>query len=398
MNADERDALLPLVTLARGVLADLDDDDVPSRLVRVAKSSARRLPPPHEQSLIDYITEDASFRSDVAAAWAKGERHDPVIEAFLNDPDSAAPMLTEASNAAGVVRESRDVARLTARVAQLEAQLAKAKVRSLAVSDRAKQQARAAKDAGKRARQGIESSLADARAGETRAQEALGAATDRIETLQADIADLKVRQHRLTEREAKRKELVVEPSAQASIPAGDPMTIARRLDAIEKTLRPFREAQPGSAPERRGAVVRLPPGVAPDTSEAIEALASVTVHSVILDGYNLASALGVEEFSGADGREAALLIARRLHRHTGADTIVVFDAVGVEGRDSYVSDLGISVRFTRSESADDAIVDLVASGASGTVVITNDRELRERSTDRGAFTLWSDALVAWSKT
>lgn len=398
MNADERGALRPLVSLAREMLADLKDDDVPTRLVRVAKSSARRLPPPLEQSLIDYLIEDASFRSDVAEAWMNRGHDDVVIDAFLEDPGSAAPMLAAASDAASTDREARDVDRLNARVEQLEGQLEKAKARVVEVRDRAKRQAREAKEAAKRARHGIESSLADARAGEAKAQEALKAASERIAALHAEIADLKGRQRRLTEREVKRKESMVEPSTQASIPAVDPLDIARWLDAVEKTLRPFREAQSAVAPERRRDVLHLPRGVAPDTGEAVEALASIGIHTLVIDGYNLASALGVDEFSGADGREAALRVAGRLHRRTGADTIVVFDAVGVEGRESYVSDLGVSVLFARDATADDAIVDIVASAASGMVVITNDRELRERSTDRGAITLWSDALVEWSKT
>lgn len=398
MNADERQALLPLVSVARGVLADFEEDDVPSRLVRVARSDARRLPPPLEQSLIDYIVEDASFRSSVAQAWEDDGRSDPVIDVFLEDPTSAGSILASASEAANANRQEREIDRLSARVNDLEAKQEKAKTRVVQARDRAKRQASEAKAAAKRSRLGLESSLADARADEATAHQALDGALGRIEMLDAEIVDLKARQRRLSERDSKRHVRPIEPPTQTSIPAGDPLDIARWLDVAERTLRPFRETHAGFMPQPSGGELHLPPGVAPDTYESVDALASIPVETVILDGYNIASALGIDDFSGAEGRERTLRVARRLHRHTGAATIVMFDAVGIEGRESYVSDLGIGVRFTRDVSADDAIVDLVGSGITGAVVITNDRELRQRTTARGALTLWSDALVAWSKT
>jgi len=398
MNADERRALLPLVSVARAVLADLEEDEVPSRVVRVAKSSARRLPPPHEQSLIDYIIEDDSFRSDVAQAWAAGDHSDAVVDAFLEDPNAAASILASASEAADADREAREIVRLSARVAQLEARQEQAKARVAEARDRAKQQASEAKAAARRARQGLEASMAVARADEVAARGSLDVALERIELLETEIVDLKARQQRLSDRDSKRHVRAIEPSPQSSSPAGDPIEIARWLDVAERNLRPFREARGGGTPAQAGGGLSLPPGVAPDTCDSIDALAVIPVRTVILDGYNIAGALGVEEFSGAEGRERTLRIARRLHRHTGAETIVMFDAVGIEGRESYTSDLGISVRFTRDVSADDAIADLVGSGITGAVVITNDRELRERGTARGALALWSDALVAWSKT
>ena len=73
---------------------------------------------------------------------------------------------------------------------------------------------------------------------------------------------------------------------------------------------------------------------------------------------------------------------------------VVYDSQ-LEGSDGFkvqgVS--GVSVRFTApGSSADDVIVGMAAPG---TVVISNDRAVRERSERNGAVALWSEALVAW---
>ncbi|MGI9529288.1 MAG: NYN domain-containing protein [Acidimicrobiia bacterium] len=398
MNADERQALLPMVSVARDVLADLDEDDVPPRVMRVAKSAARRLPPPLEQSLIDYIVDDAPFRATVDTAWAEGGASDSVVEAFLEDPDQAAPMLAAASVAADADRRERDVERLEAMVQQLEAKQEQAKDRLAAVRDHAQRQATDAKASAKRARLGLESSLAQARADDAAANEALGVARDQISMLEAEVEDLKVRLKRLSERETKRHVPTATQTTQTSIPAGEPLDIARWLDVAERTLRPYRETSTGLEPNASGGGLLLPPGVAPDRPESVEALAGMPVEAVILDGYNIASVLGVDDFAGAEGRERTLRVARKLHRYISGSTIVMFDAVGIEGRESYIADLGIEVRFTRDVSADDAIVNLLGSGISGAVVITNDRELRERIAMRGALALWSDALVAWSKT
>lgn len=398
MNADERQVLLPLVSVARDVLADLDEDEVPTRVARVAKSAARRLPPPLEQSLIDYIGDDASFRSMVGKAWAKEGTSDTAVEAFLDDPASAAPILAAASIAAGAERRERDVERLEALVEQLEVKQERAKKRLAETRNRAQKEASDAKASAKRARMGLESSLAQARADELVAQQALDAARERITMLDAEIEDLKVRLKRLSERETRRQVRTAAPSTQASIPAGDPLDIARWLDVAERTLRPFRETLTGLTPEMSGVGMVFPPGVAPDRAESVEALVGMPVEVVIIDGYNVASALGVEDFAGAEGRERTLRVARKLDRYVSGTTMVMFDAVGIDGRESYVSDLGIEVRFTRDVSVDDEIVNLLGSGLSRVVVITNDRELRERTAAQGALCLWSDAVVAWSKT
>ena len=56
---------------------------------------------------------------------------------------------------------------------------------------------------------------------------------------------------------------------------------------------------------------------------------------------------------------------------------------------------GVAVRFAPpGTTADDVIVGL--AGIPGTVVISNDREVRERA-ERRRPALWAEALVAWAK-
>jgi hypothetical protein len=73
---------------------------------------------------------------------------------------------------------------------------------------------------------------------------------------------------------------------------------------------------------------------------------------------------------------------------------VVYDS-GIEGsRSDGVA--GVAIRFADpGVTADDVIVSI--AGIPGTVVISNDREVRERSERIGALALWAEALVAWSR-
>jgi len=75
--------------------------------------------------------------------------------------------------------------------------------------------------------------------------------------------------------------------------------------------------------------------------------------------------------------------------------IVVFDGPDEDGRDGFRSSEGVSVRFSRGEEADDTIVDLVHTDPYRTVVVTNDRELRDRCSIDGCVPVWASAFVAW---
>ena len=85
----------------------------------------------------------------------------------------------------------------------------------------------------------------------------------------------------------------------------------------------------------------------------------------------------------------------RLSRNVAANSsvVVVYDSA-VEGDREVISGEMFDVVFAPAyQNADDAIVE--RSGAYRVIVVSNDREVRERCEARGALAIWSDALVAW---
>lgn len=141
-------------------------------------------------------------------------------------------------------------------------------------------------------------------------------------------------------------------------------------------------------PRRRGSatgVVRpgrpseLPPGVRPDTSEAVEALLGRD-RVVLVDGYNLTLSqrgdLALDQQRLWLVQALATQVARRGIRPT-----VVFDSdvAGPRGRSE--KGRGVTVRYTgEGVTADDELVFAVAALPEDepVLVVTDDRELRER--------------------
>jgi predicted RNA-binding protein with PIN domain len=75
---------------------------------------------------------------------------------------------------------------------------------------------------------------------------------------------------------------------------------------------------------------------------------------------------------------------------------VVFDSDLEEGRSSSVTESGIVVRFAQGDLiADDLIVERAETLRNAAVVISDDREVRERCGGYGATVLWSRALAEW---
>ena len=73
--------LLPAVDAARRALREMESEDVPASVHRVARSTARRLPPPLARSLAEALDDDAWLREKAAEAWPEA------------DPDAASPKL-----------------------------------------------------------------------------------------------------------------------------------------------------------------------------------------------------------------------------------------------------------------------------------------------------------------
>lgn len=168
--------------------------------------------------------------------------------------------------------------------------------------------------------------------------------------------------------------------------------LARSLDSLAAAaVRVIPEAEAGV-----GAVpLSLPRGVSPDTAEAVD---RVLDHGgpkhLVIDGYNVGLALASGQAAEVRARLDPVLARLRTLARPPRSVAVVYDS-SLEGS-SVRGVAGVVVRFAPpGTSADDVIVGLAA--VPGTVVISNDREVRERATRAGALALWAEALVAWSR-
>lgn len=395
-NAGERAQLRSLIEAARRELRDRDPEDVPPKLRKVAASSARTLPPPLEKALVAVLVEDEAFRTSAGMRLTRSEEDDPIAHRFVEDPASALHLAVDAVEHAA--RESRaalasDAAR---RIDDLEAQLAEAKERNAALRARFDTEMAAQRDADRAARaQLVERAMRDERRLEDMklqveaAIEERDAVTENARTLNTRVEQL---EEALRSPTHKPRTRVVS----APVNVTDPFDLSRHLDRLERMARPYRTV--GDRVDDTGASIpfALPAGISPDGPEAIDAIVHLDLDQVIIDGYNLAGIVVDGPFHTRVGRDRVESIANALHRRSSARVIVVFDAVEIAGRATVRSDRGVEVVFTHDRSADDEIVDIVAGMDARTVVVTNDRELRERCAAAGSVVVWSDALAAWS--
>jgi rRNA-processing protein FCF1 len=186
----------------------------------------------------------------------------------------------------------------------------------------------------------------------------------------------------------------------------DPVSAARRLDLQLASLAAgvrgdeIQPPGPGGDPEEVFDALVLPTGIAPDTREAIEwLLMAAPPVPVVVDGYNVTFLLDREAFTAAAARSRLIgELERLLRRARVAHRIVlVFDSSAEGEPQPMVTEGGVEVVFaTSSDSADDDIVARVRSLDGRAVVITNDRELRERVGAVGALALWGQAFVDWA--
>ncbi len=406
IDAAGRRALGPVLETARRELRDLDDRDVPHRLRRVAASSARSLPPPLERTLVAVLVDDEAFRARVRERWIADGSDDPLGSSFLEAPGVAIGRLGEISGEALIREGESTIARLEEEQAVLRSELEEAKRRTVRARADADDELARVKAADKAARRGLVRAAREARAAEARMKADAQAARAETMALRSRVAELEAQADRRRARQGAGSGTAgaeagpaTPPAAGASIggsPPADSLELAIWLDGAERSARPYRDPVVVPPPPTGTAPIGLPPGVAPDRAEAVDAIVRMGLTEVILDGYNIGGIIAPEDFMVRSGRDRVVAIATPLARRSKAAITVVFDAVGVEGRDASTAPLGVSVRFSKDRSADDLIVDMVASRSGNTAVVTNDRDLRERSAEVGAVVVWSDALVEWA--
>jgi hypothetical protein len=397
MSAQERSVLRNVISVARRELADRDTDDVPARLRRVAKNSSRKLPPPFADSVLRELRESDDFRTAVRDRWEEEGIDDPVGLAFLDDPDEAIDEVVASSKDVQLERSERELAEAHTRNESLERQLSEAKRRVASLRyehEQALGRRQEVEDASKagmaRAIGELEVDLREARLVSERLSE-------RVHELETALEAAAERFARSVEREARRRAPVsTTRDLRAVEPPKDPEAFAEWLDTVERVQRPYREVDLVAEPAESPDPIVIPNGVQPDTAEAVAAVVAQRPDVVIIDGYNVAGSLSQEAFSTRSARTSVVAKAERLGASSGADVVVVFDASQAEGRASFRSTGGVDVVFSQGCSADDEIVAMTRRFGERTVVVTNDRELRERCSPYGVVSLWSDALVEWA--
>lgn len=403
MDEDTLNALRPLIEAARKEIADMDSDDVPASLRRVAKSSARTLPPPFAKSLVHAMIDSRDFRSAVRDRYDAERHSDADLSTFLEDPEAGLERIRSGADRQSEARAAGELDAAHDRIQSLVEQLAEAKRRMSALrSDHAAELSEARKAV---AEDTLRAEAKVRKLDETAAEQQsvideLGAERDR---LMADLEDSAQRLARVTERARKRDEQPgpAPGASRVDMSPSDPVAFAQWLDDIERIARPFRDKDAIPAPDVRTrppvhAPLRVPSGIAPDSGSVLAALIDQKPRRFIIDGYNIGGQLHGDKFPTRDARDDVISRAGRLARKTEAEIIVVFDGPEEEGREGFRSPAGVSVLFSRGEKADDVIADLVRSEPDGTVVVTNDRELRSRCTIDGCVPIWSSAFIDWA--
>lgn len=385
------DVLRPAIEAARVVLRRRDKDDVPASLSRVAASSARSLPPPLAITLLEALDDDPDLREASAKEVGSGPEV-TAARAFLTRPDGWEEIVEEATAAASTAAAEREAATLRAelsrmterrdaerdRVRRLQQEL------SIARDDLATEVERRAESATR--------SAAEARDRADDAAARLDEVSAALAAVTAERDELRGRLERSrAELERRRRPETPVAPVPAGGWAGDARALARHADEVFAAAR-ARIADPGGWAVPSGGVIEqgapshavLPPGIRPDTAEAVDAVLGWAAH-VYVDGYNLAGALGaLGEPSSA--RTAVRDGVDRMRALSRSPISIVFDSAEGDGDrpgESYVADADAELRR------------LAALDPTSTVVISDDREVIEGVTAAGATALWSQAVVEW---
>ena len=395
------------IEAGRAVLRDLDAEEVPAGLKRVAAHSGGRLPPPLAASLLEAIDDDEWLREKVSEKLGEAVVPEDPAALFLNRPPGWWSELAIAGAATAVADEERRAGKAQRQIEEMRSRVEEAK--------------RKLKDARREARVGaadLKAQLVATRKQLKAAESAAGGDTAKLEQALADM------EQRLAEAEAARAEVqdvlaeqrvqfrrlrreraAAEREARRGGTAsfgGDAIDMARTLDHMAAGVRPPRKRlkpQPGQAVSISGSTrLALPAGVAPDSPDAVAWLVgSAGAFSLIVDGYNVAFHLDRGDFSTGRARQRLAQELGRLKREAGtARVIVVYDSALPGGRRPRPTAGGVEVRFAEEDRLADEEVILLAGEVTGSVVVvSSDREVREGAETAGALALWSEALVGW---
>jgi uncharacterized coiled-coil protein SlyX len=391
--------LNPVVESARAELADIEPDDVPARLRRVSRSSARTLPPPLARSVINELTRSESFRSAVAERYQRSDNRDEDLVAFLDDPDKGIAPINDRGRDLADLNEQSGLREVSRKNEILSEQLAESHRRMDALRSEHADEIEAVQASVMDRRTRLEARIETLAADVAERDEKISDLATEVSSLGSELSSVNDKLRWAVERNRRRGNDAVPAVRGARLGApSDPVEFARWLDAVERNARPFRasvfDVHDASDPEP----LEIKPGISPDSGLALSTLLAQTPERFILDGYNVAGELYDEAFSTRPARDGVVERAGRLARASGAEVLVIFDGPPDKATLGFRSADGVVVRFSSGEKADDAIVALVVSDTMRTVVITNDRELRDRCSVAACVPIWSTAFLEWLRS
>ena len=388
------------------MLSDLDPEEIPAGLTRVAAQTGRRLVPPLERRLLEELDGNDWFRERVGEAFdGTADAEDPLEGAaalFLFRPQGWDVRLDEITRRSEKSERSNQLKAMARRIEKLELELE-------VCQNRAKRRRREADQAARDSDRRAEKAVAAERARWLGRIEDLSQENQRmrrdLSAMSKVTEDLDNALRRLAEtRDALEKERRRQPSRHPEpTPSAwadlDVLGAARLLDDVARALLPESSftVAPVLAPEEP--TLCLPNGMAPDHRSAIKWLLTVDRSFVLLvDGYNLGYHLDHVRFNSPEIRrrlENDLVRLKALARGRPQVT-VVYDSTQTGGTTSDSVAGGIEVRFTSAgHTADDELVHLAGVLGESAVVVSSDRMVRERAQEAGSLGLWSEALAGW---
>ncbi len=395
--------LEPVIQPVRAVLRDLDVKEVPASIRKVASYTGKRLPPPLLKSLVVELDRNEWLRAKVVEEFP-GEL-DGLAAAFLNRPDGWWMELTTAAATAAEAEPAED---LRPEVERLQGELAEAKRRTIEARQELDQVDRAARllrrELRSQPKKGAEATKL------AKAQSAMVALQAQLDEESARRRDTEQRLKQVMRQKRPRAtQLARSEAEERTLGLEDPVATARRLDleaaALAASVRgeepPTLDGESTLEQAMASASPMLPAGIAPDSPAAIDWLVrSAPPVPVMVDGYNVTFLLEPTAFVSGEARQRLIAELERLLRHARAAhrVMVVFDSSLDEEAHPAETAGGVEVVFaTSSDNADDEIVAHAAALDGRCVVITNDRDLRERVDAEGALALWGTALVEWMR-
>ena len=387
--------LSPALAAARRALRRMDDKDIPARLRDIAGRSGK-LPAPFAKRLLTELDASEWLRAEAMAEMESesgdGNQEHSASVLFLERPEDWVARFEFLVKGHRQTLERSELKRL-------ETELRKAVARSgrleqkLALAERHEHEV-----AG-----GVEERLAAAAAAQRRSQAKLKSLREQLATqvssteqeidrLTAENAELRQKLDKVRSGRARSSAGTKTPKIEDAWSLAKPATLARHLDDLIRAMAvapvELDKPEPPTQPIR---LMGPPAGISPDRAEAIVWLLGIpgTVR-VAIDGWNAAHLL--ESPPVAATRNRIIEAARRIILASSGKRRVtaVFDSSQLG--ESFSAD---DVVVTFVSSADDELIEMAERDATGLVVITSDRRVRDAAEKAGAVGLWSEALIDW---